>query len=400
MDYSLSVAFGWEPISTMDNYFMIDKPESQRNGLSIQFFEKFDAQNMRQFMKDEVFQTLRRAKKQLVQRFGRWYYVPLTEAEFESRFDDLVEVVPKLKNEAEFEDLMRKLQDERMKVEGGTPIKCVLVEDSHIENRSIMIILIHHVFGDGIVWIGAINACAENGFEDLAKFRMQLGFNPLLELAGMFYGIIGFFQILMNLDLSKKQQPDPKREYVLSKEFDMKQMKAACKSMKAPFQASFFSILSTSMAEFNKRRAIKDTKMNVASAFSLAPLITKREEMRNHNMIVQTTSELQITDDMHTAIKKAPKPDIFAAFGSFYKAMLLTSLPFDLGRFLLEKTRPTKPAWFAYSQIPIAMNHLVVNGSKMTSYTGMLRPGNKGHCGICAGTIGNVMQYGMVSDKE
>ena len=54
MDYALSVAFGWEPISTMDNYFMIDKPESQRNGLSIQFFEKFDAQNMRKFVKDEV----------------------------------------------------------------------------------------------------------------------------------------------------------------------------------------------------------------------------------------------------------------------------------------------------------------------------------------------------------
>jgi hypothetical protein len=50
--------------------------------------------------------------------------------------------------------------------------------------------------------------------------------------------------------------------------------------------------------------------------------------------------------------------------------------------------------------MPIAMNDLVVNGYKMTGYTSILRPGNKGACGIVAGTIGNTMTYGMVGDKE
>ena len=103
---------------------------------------------------------------------------------------------------------------------------------------------------------------------------------------------------------------------------------------------------------------------------------------------------------MRDAIKKVPKLDIVGAYGSYYKAAILTSLPFDLGKLLLAKAKPAKNIWFAYSSMPIAMNYLVVNGVKMTRYTSILRPGNKGGCGIVAGTIGNSMTYGMVADKS
>lgn len=95
-----------------------------------------------------------------------------------------------------------------------------------------------------------------------------------------------------------------------------------------------------------------------------------------------------------------PKLDIVGAWASWYKAAIVSSLPFDLGTLICAKAVPAKKVWFAYSQVPIAMNHLVINGYKMTQNTACLRPGNKGYCGIVAGTIGNSMTYGMVSDKD
>ena len=54
------------------------------------------------------------------------------------------------------------------------------------------------------------------------------------------------------------------------------------------------------------------------------------------------------------------------------------------------KTGPqyVKGAWFSYSSMPIAMNHLKINGYKMIQYTSILRPGYKGSCGLVAGTVG------------
>ena len=355
---------------------------------------------MKKFIKHKLCSTLPRGKKRLIQRFGRWYYEPLNDADFEARFDSLVKIVPKLNDESEFDALCADTQNERYQLDDGMPFRFVLVEDSHIPNSSILMVCINHCFGDGITWIGCINAVAENGFEDLAKFRHDIGFNPVLELAGMARGIKYFFELLMSIDSGKKSQPDPKREYVFSREFEMAKMKGACKGMKAPFQASFFAILSMALAEFYRRHDVKDDKITIASAFSLKPIITKRDEMRSCNNIVQSFTDLQISDDVMTAVKKVPKPDFVGAYGMYYRAAILTNLPFGYGAWLLAKARPAKNVWFAYSSVPIAMNHLVVNGSKMTASTSILRPGAKGSCSICAGTVGNSMTYAMVADKD
>jgi hypothetical protein len=243
--------------------------------------------------------------------------------------------VPKIKNEQEFDELMRETHDIVYELENGQPFKIVLVEDSHIPDSSIMMICIHHVFGDGIIWIGCVNAVADNGFVDLAKFARSAGFNPLLEAAGIVRGMKGFFDLLVSFDFGKKRAPEPKREYVMSRKFDMGKMKAACKGMKTPFQASFFAILSTALAEFFDRRNIKEDKVTIASAFSLKPIITKKEEIRSGNMICQIFTELTVTDDLMHALKKVPRPDVIQAYGNYYKAAILTSLPFDLGKLLL-----------------------------------------------------------------
>lgn len=190
---------------------------------------------MKKFVHDELCAVLPRAKKRLIQRFGRWYYEPITEEDFESRFENLVKVVPKIKNEEEFDELIRETHDIVYELDNGQPFKIVLVEDSHIPNASFMMICIHHVFGDGIIWIGCVNAVADNGFVDLAKFARSAGFNPLLDAAGIVRGMKAFFDLLVNFDFSKKRAPEPKREYVLSRKFDMGKMKAACKGLKTPF---------------------------------------------------------------------------------------------------------------------------------------------------------------------
>ena len=181
--------------------------------------------------------------------------------------------------------MVRETHDIVYKLEDGQPFRFVLIEDSHIPDRSFMLVCIHHVFGDGIIWIGCVNAVAENGFEDLAKLARPPGFNPLLELAGITRGIKAFFDLLVSFDFSKTKQPDPKREYALSREFSMAKMKGVCKSMGAPFQSCFFAILSSALAEFYDRRSIKENKMTLASAFSLKPLITKKEEIRSGNFV-------------------------------------------------------------------------------------------------------------------
>ena len=48
--------------------------------------------------------------------------------------------------------------------------------------------------------------------------------------------------------------------------------------------------------------------------------------------------------------------------------------------------------------MPIAMNHLKINGYKMEQYTSILRPGYKGSCGLVAGTVGTNCQFGMLAD--
>ena len=50
-------------------------------------FEKFDSEAMKKFIKHKLCSTLPRGKKRLIQRFGRWYYEPLNETDFEARFD-------------------------------------------------------------------------------------------------------------------------------------------------------------------------------------------------------------------------------------------------------------------------------------------------------------------------
>ena len=46
-------------------------------------------------------------------------------------------------------------------------------------------------------------------------------------------------------------------------------------------------------------------------------------------------------------------------------AYFMTSLPFGLGREILAKQDVKGGAWFSYSSMPIAMNHLKINGYKM-----------------------------------
>ena len=50
--------------------------------------------------------------------------------------------------------------------------------------------------------------------------------------------------------------------------------------------------------------------------------------------------------------------------------------------------------------MPIAMNHLKINGYRMEQYTSILRPGYKGSCGLVAGSVGANMQFGMVADPD
>lgn len=154
----------------------------------------------------------------------------------------------------------------------------------------------------------------------------------------------------------------------MSRNFSMQKIKAACNGMNAPFNHSFFAILSTALYEFNQRRGIKEDKMTLRSAFSMKPIITKASEMRSQTMICQTDSKLTFTDDLRTAVAKVPKPDIVGAYGSYYKAAITTSLPFDLGRYLLAKAKPMENIWFSYSSMPISMNQLIINGYKMTKY--------------------------------
>lgn len=205
MDMLFKILFGWESLSVMDSYFMIDRPESQTNVVAISEFEKFDAQKMKTWVHDKLCSTLPRGKKRLIQRFGRWYFEPMNDEEWESRFEKIVKIVPKVSTEEEFEEVLRELHETVFKMEDGqlAPFKIVLIEESHVPDRSYMIISIHHTFCDGIIWIGCLHILAENGFEGLAKFGRAIGFNPLLEMAGIARGLRMFWDTIISFDASK-----------------------------------------------------------------------------------------------------------------------------------------------------------------------------------------------------
>lgn len=250
MEKLFEILYGWEPLSVMDSYFMMDKPETQSNSITISQFERFDAKKMKKWVHDQLCNILPRGKKRLIQRFGRWYYEPLEEAEWERRFESLIKVYPKIKTEEEFSEAIAETHQVVYELEDGQPFRFALIEDSHVPDRSYLLICIHHCYGDGNIFNGCMNACAENGFEDLVKFKRNIGFNPLLEAAGMVKGFKAFFNMLVSLDPSKKRAPEIQKEYILSKEFEMTKLKNACKAMKQPFQSSFFAILSAALADF------------------------------------------------------------------------------------------------------------------------------------------------------
>jgi hypothetical protein len=66
MDIAFAVIFSWEATNVMDNYFMIDKPETQTNSVAVSQFERFDGQKMKKFVHDELCAVLPRAKKRLI----------------------------------------------------------------------------------------------------------------------------------------------------------------------------------------------------------------------------------------------------------------------------------------------------------------------------------------------
>ena len=99
---------------------------------------------------------------------------------------------------------------------------------------------------------------------------------------------------------------------------------------------------------------------------------------------------------------KSQAPDITQAKARYYLAMLITSLPYGLGKDILQHQNipEEEKAWFSYSSMPIAMNHLKICGYKIIQYTSILRPGFKGSCGVVAGSVGANCQFGMVADPS
>ena len=244
-------------------------------------------------------------------------------------------IVPKISSEEEFERLCAKVHKQEWEIEGGQPFRFILIEESHVENQSIMILAIHHTFGDGITFVAVMNAVAENGFVGLANLQTGQAHTKMDELKGLKAGVENFVQVLRNYNPFMKQPEDCNHRYLFSKNLPIGNMKAACKKFKMPLQPTIFAIVSASIKEYQDRRNIKRDRMPIASAFSLRGIPRNEKEITGGNAIVSIMGDLMITDNLKKNLRSMRPPDLIQAKGKYYLAMFLTALPYGLGRELL-----------------------------------------------------------------
>lgn len=119
-----------------------------------------------------------------------------------------------------------------------------MVEESHVEGQSVLMIPIHHTFGDGITFVAVLNAAAENGFVGMTKLQQRDETSVALELAGLKFGIEAFLNVLKNYNPFMSAPQECKHRYLFSENLPIGKMKAACKKFKMPLQPTIFAIVS------------------------------------------------------------------------------------------------------------------------------------------------------------
>ena len=106
------------------------------------------------------------------------------------------------------------------------------------------------------------------------------------ELAGLRYGVDAFIKVLANYNPFMNAPKHVQHRYLFSDKIEIAPMKAACKKFKLPLQPTIFAIVSQAVCEYNKRRGIKEEKMQIGSAFNMYPQATCKEEIRSGVNIV------------------------------------------------------------------------------------------------------------------
>lgn len=243
--------------------------------------------------------------------------------------------MPKVSTAEEFEAIVARLHTHEYQFEKEQPFKFVLIEDSHVEGQSVLLLPVHHTFGDGIVWVSVLNAAAENGFAGLAQLQHGEEDSMWVELAGLKFGINAFMKVLANYNPFMKQPEIVNHRYLFSENLAIGRMKAACKKFNMPLQPTIFALVSQALHEYYQRRNIKVERMPIPFAYSLLPIPRNKDEIRSGNNIVSVTGDLMITDNLKANLKQMKPPDLIHAKGKYYLALFLTSLPFGLGKKLL-----------------------------------------------------------------
>lgn len=92
--------FECETLRAFDTISLFDEPGNLMNVVGLTRFEKFEFEDMKQYLIDRT-ANLSRCRHKLVKYFGVWYFKKMTDEEFKSRIDFFVSKKEGIKSDKE-----------------------------------------------------------------------------------------------------------------------------------------------------------------------------------------------------------------------------------------------------------------------------------------------------------
>lgn len=101
--------FKHERLGVYDEIFMLDDEKNRANIMACSFFETFDPQSMKVYLQKKCM-DLDRCKSKLVKRLGLWWYLELSDDEWNIQREEIFKVVKDVHTERELNAYMAKQQ--------------------------------------------------------------------------------------------------------------------------------------------------------------------------------------------------------------------------------------------------------------------------------------------------
>ena len=370
IDYVMWKAFKFDPLCGMDEMFIHHSPDSPPNVSMMIATEKFEYEKMRDFLKNTNKKVPRLTHK-IAQVFGKLYFVPLTDKEYESQQDIIFPRVDGIHTQEQLEQYLASVITQEFDIFNSVVYKYILIPD-YSETESRIIMICSHCVGDSVSFYSML-AALQNDFSILPKVTPP---SPWMILLSEIIAPLSVAQLLFEYftfdrnrnSILRAYQPSKDR-YIKVLEMPFDKLKEKCKEHKASINSACQALASQTIKEYFVRKGDTKTQgITFSSTFSLRNLPTCMEEFELYNDWVPMTYTLPIREKFEDAVAETKALASKLVGGRFliasrYFISLSVCLPFGLSQKLFEFY--TSPISFSYSNMPGPKKHFKFGDTKL-----------------------------------